>query len=134
MCSSDLVGVLVGLRPEEEDATWGAAIVRRVETDGRGQRRVGLQVICRSVMAGTVCALRGGQRGTPQTVALLDAQPSKSGYLQLLVRPETFTMREELELARTLDGKVFMLSASGMVESGPDFDRVRFQTKAALAA
>ena len=105
--------------------------MRRVESDPRGQRRVGLQVICRSVLPGTLCTLRaGGGRGAPQTVALLDSQPSKSGYMQVVVRPEAFSLREELELTRTLDGAVFVLNASGIVESGPDFDRIRFMIRA----
>ena len=125
------VGVLVGMRPEEDGASWGAAIVRRVESDARGQRRAGLQVICRTALAGTMCTMRAaGGRGTPQAVTLLDLQPSKSGYMQVLVRPESFTLREEMELTRTMDGAVFVMDASGIVESGPDFDRVRFLTKA----
>jgi hypothetical protein len=129
------VGVLIGFKPDAEGAAWGAAIVRRVETDPRGQRRVGLQVISRGAAAGTMCALRaGGARGAPQAAVFLDWQPSKSGYLQILVRPDSFTMRESLEATRTADGKTFALTASGMVESGPDFERVRFKLQAASAA
>jgi len=126
---------LVGFKPDAEGTTWGAAIVRRVETDTRGQRRVGLQVISRGSASGTMCAIRGGgQRGAPQSVVFLDWQPSKSGYLQILVRPDSFTLRDTLEATRTADGKTFMLTASGTVESGPDFERVRFKHQAPAAA
>ena len=132
------VGVLIGFKPDAEGSTWGAAIVRRVETDQRGQRRVGIQVITRGASPGTMCALRNlggrGERGTPHAVVLLDWQPSKSGYLQVLVRPDSFTMRDALEATRTADGKTFVLMASGVVESGPDFERVRFKLQAANAA
>jgi hypothetical protein len=129
------VGVLIGFKPDAEGTTWGAAIVRRVETDPRGQRRVGLQVISRGSASGTMCAIRGGgQRGAPQSVVFLDWQPSKSGYLQILVRPDSFTLRDTLEATRTADGKTFMLTASGTVESGPDFERVRFKYQAPAAA
>jgi hypothetical protein len=122
------VGVLIGLLPEGEDATWGAGIVRRVETDARGQRRVGIQVLSRAVTPGTMCMRRlTGERGAPHNVVLLDAEPSRSGYIQALLRPESFTLRDPLEATRTVDGKSFAVMPSGLVESGPDFDRVRFK-------
>lgn len=122
------VGVLIGFLPEGESPTWGAGVVRRVETDARGQRRVGVQVLSRSVVVGTMCTLRAsGERAVPHNVVLLDAKPSRSGYLQGLLRPEAFTLRDALEATRTMDGKTFEVMPSGLVESGPDFDRVRFK-------
>ena len=122
------VGVVIGLLPEGEAAQWGAGVVRRVETDARGQRRVGIQVIGRAVAPGTMCTQRTtGERGAPHNVVLLDAEPSRSGYIQVLLRPESFTLRDALEITRTADGKAFAVMPSGLVESGPDFDRVRFK-------
>ena len=122
------VGVLVGLLPEDAGATWGAAVVRRVETDARGQRRVGVQVLSRAVVPGTMCRLNaGGGRGVPHNVVFLSGEPSLSGYLQALLRPESFSLRDELEATRLSDGKSFAVMPSGLVESGPDFDRVRFK-------
>lgn len=122
------VGVLLGLLPESDLPQWGAGVVRRVETDARGQRRVGIQVISRLIAPGTMCALHsGGEPGVPHTIVLLDSNPSRSGYIQMLLRPESFTLRDALEATRTSDGKVFMVMPSGLVESGPDFDRVRFK-------
>jgi len=123
------VGVLIGIRPEGAAAAWGAGVVRRVETDARGQRRVGIQVLSRAVVSATMCTLAAsGARGAPQHVLLLDAEPSPSGYLLAVLRPEIFTLRDALEATRTADGKTFVVTPSGMVESGPDFDRVRFKT------
>jgi hypothetical protein len=123
------VGVLIGILPEVESAVWGAGVVRRVESDARGQRRVGIQIISRAVASATMCTLTAsGVRGTPQNVILLDAEPSQAGYLLAVLRPETFALREALEATRTADGKTFMVRPSGLVESGPDFDRVRFKT------
>jgi hypothetical protein len=122
------VGVLIGVLPEGEGARWGASVVRRVETDARGQRRVGVQVLSRAVVPGTLCTKRAdGERGAPHNVVLLAAEPSPSGYLQLLLRPEAFALRGTLEATRLSDGKSFELMPSGLVESGPDFDRVRFK-------
>jgi hypothetical protein len=122
------VGVLIGFLPEDDNARWGAGVVRRVETDARGQRRVGIQVLSRAVMPGTMCTWRRtGERGEPHNVVLLDAKPSRSGYLQVLLRPESFTLRDALEATRLSDGKSFVVMPSGLVESGPDFDRVRFK-------
>jgi hypothetical protein len=122
------VGVLIGLLPEIEGASWGAGVVRRVETDARGQRRVGVQVLSRAVVPGTMCTRRAdGGRGSPHNVVLLGAEPSASGYLQALLRPESFALRGVLEATRISDGNTFELLPSGLVESGPDFDRVRFK-------
>ncbi|MEQ1772690.1 MAG: hypothetical protein ABL891_02800 [Burkholderiales bacterium] len=123
------VGVLIGIFPEVESAVWGAGVVRRVESDARGQRRVGIQIISRAVVPATMCTLTvAGVRGAPQNVILLDTEPSQAGYLLAILRPETFALREALEATRTADGKTFTVRPSGLVESGPDFDRVRFKT------
>jgi hypothetical protein len=122
------VGVLIGVLPEDEGARWGAGVVRRVETDARGQRRVGVQVLSRAVVPGTMCTKRSdGERGAPHNVVLLGAEPSSSGYLQALLRPESFSLRGAMEATRLPDGKSYDLMPSGLVESGPDFDRVRFK-------
>ncbi|HTE13801.1 MAG TPA: hypothetical protein VK642_01870 [Burkholderiales bacterium] len=122
------VGVLIGFLPEDENAQWGAGVVRRVETDARGQRRVGVQVLSRAVVPGTMCTWHSnGVRGAPHNVVLLGAVPSRSGYLQALLRPESFTLRDGLEATRLSDGRSFVVMPSGLVESGPDFDRVRFK-------
>jgi hypothetical protein len=127
------VGVLIGFLPEDDNARWGAGVVRRVETDALGQRRVGIQVLSRAVMPGTMCTWKSsGDRGVPHNVVLLDAKPSRSGYMQILLRPESFTLRDLLEATRLSDGKSFVVMPSGMVESGPDFDRVRFKATPAL--
>lgn len=121
------VGVLVGLR-HEGASVWGAGVVRRVETDARGQRRVGIQLLTSSVTLATMCTLTAaGARGEPKNVILLDQEPSASGYLLALLRPETFSLREAIEATRTTDGKTFVVAPSGLVESGLDFDRVRFR-------
>jgi hypothetical protein len=89
---------------------------------------VGVQVISRAVMPGTMCTRRAnGDLGPPHNIVLLDGNPSASGYLQALLRPEAFTLREVLEATRLSDGKSFVVLPSGLVESGPDFDRVRFK-------
>jgi hypothetical protein len=69
-----------------------------------------------------------GARGASRNVILLDAEPSSSGYMLAVLRPQTFTLREPVEATRKADGKTFALTPSGMVESGPDYDRVRFKT------
>lgn len=122
------VGVLIGFLPEDENAKWGAGVVRRVETDARGQRRVGVQVLSRAVVPGTLCARRAnGELGAPHNIVLLEGAPSRSGYWQALLRPDAFSLREVLEATRVSDGKSFVVLPSGLVESGPDFDRVRFK-------
>ena len=122
------VGVLIGILPEGEPAAWGAGVVRRVESDGQGQRRVGIQVLSRRVVPATM-TLRGADAGhLPQTVVFLDAEPSQSGYWLALLRPGSLVLRDAFEATRVADGMTFIVTPSGLVESGPDFDRVRFKT------
>jgi hypothetical protein len=103
-------------------------VVRRVETDSHGRRHAGIQVISRAVTSGTMCTLSAeGTRGSPHYVIVLDTDPSPSGYLQALVRPGMFSLDEPLEAKCTADGKKFHAVPSGMIEAGPDFDRVRFK-------
>jgi hypothetical protein len=122
------VGVLIGILPEVQFATWGAGVVRRVESDAHGQRRVGIQVISRAVVPATmVVPSATGAPSAPHKVILLDADPSTSGYLLALLRPETFTLKDALVVTRIADGVSFNVTPSGLVEAGPDFDRVRFK-------
>jgi cyclic-di-GMP-binding protein len=121
------VGVLIGLR-HEGAKVWGAGIVRRVETDARGQRRVGIQLLTSAVTSATMCTLSAaGARGNPKNVILLDHEPSASGYMLAVLRPESFSLRDAIEARRATDGKTFVMAPSGLVESGLDFDRVRFR-------
>ncbi len=122
------VGVLIGVKPVGVNVPWGAAVVRRVETNARAQRRVGIQALSRSVIPATMCTVSAsGVRGAPMSVILLDAEPSSSGYFLALLNPESSLLRDTIEVTRTADGKTFLLSPSGTVESGPNFDRVRFK-------
>ena len=126
------VGVLLGLLPETGKPQWGTGVVRRVETDARGQRRAGIQVISRAVAPATLRTVSlTGERGAAHSVVLLDAAPSRSGYMQALLQPEAFTLEDEVEATRTSDGATFNLMPSGVVESGADFDRVRFKVEGA---
>lgn len=122
------VGLLIGIRTDDADAAWGAGVVRRVEKDSHGHRHAGIQLIGRAVISGTMRTLAAeGVHGAPHYVILLDAEPSPSGYLQALVRPGMFSMDEPLEATSTADGRKFHVAPAGMIESGPDFDRVRFK-------
>ena len=85
-------------------------------------------MISRTVVSATMCTISAsGARGAQQNVILLDTEPSSSGYLLAVLEPGIFSLRESLEATRTADGKTFMLSPSSMVESGVNFDRVRFK-------
>ena len=122
------VGVLIGLLPEGESATWGAGVVRRVESDEHGQRRAGIQVLSRAVVPATVTQSAVGAGDAVRKAIFLDAAPSQSGYWLALLAPGSLNLNDTLEATRISDGKTFSLMPSGLVESGPDFDRVRFKT------
>jgi|GEM_PF-5147138 len=126
------VGVALGFLPETQRSRWGAAVVRRVETDARGQRRVGLQILSNGVVPGTLCVRdAAGERGVPHNAVLLAAEPSPSGYLQMMLPEGALAPGDAaMEVTRLPDGKTFGVTAAGVIESGPDFVRVRFKVSA----
>jgi hypothetical protein len=121
------VGALVALRSETESA-WELGIIRRVKSDDHRQHRVGIQLISRSA---TLIHLRrvggAGQGGKHQTALLLAARPSRTGSLHVVARRDMFDGRESLEAIHGDPPATITLNAGGVVESGQDFDWLRYK-------
>ncbi len=121
------VGVLVALRSETE-AAWEVGIIRRVKTDEHRQHRVGIQLISKSA---TVVYLRktsgAGQGGKRQTALLLASRPSRTGSLHIVARRDLFDGRESLEATFGTPAATVALDPGGVVESGQDFDWLRYK-------
>ena len=122
------VGCLLGLQ-SETTKFWGSGVVRRISRDEFQQRRVGIQLLAKSVIpvllspsseASTFDAGRGGEPGI-----LLSTGPDKNGEIALLLGAGTFSPRHALEM--NVRGKNYYLMPARLVEGGEDFDLARFK-------
>jgi hypothetical protein len=122
------VGCLIGVQTETSQY-WGAGVVRRITRDEFQQRRVGIQMLSKSVIpvslapAGNVSsfsAARGAEAGI-----LLSTSPDKNGEVAVLMRDGSFSQRQALDM--TVRGKTYYLMPSKMVEGGDDYDHARFK-------
>ena len=123
------VGVLVAVRTET-DKSWDIAIIRRVKSDEHRQHRVGIQLISKSAMPVYLRKLTGmglEQAGKPQIAILLGARPSRTGSLHVVARRDLFDGRESLEATYGNPACTVTLEPSGIVESGQDFDWLRYK-------
>jgi hypothetical protein len=117
------VGCLVGLQTETSKF-WGAGVIRRIARDEYQQRRVGIQVLSKSVIPVTLTAAGHGTRDGDPGV-LLSTAPDKNGEISLLMRDGSFSQQQALEMH--VRNKLYYLMPSRLVEGGEDFDLARFK-------
>lgn len=121
------VGVMVALRTETE-AAWEVGIIRRVKSDDHRQHRVGVQLISRSAMVIYLRRVSGaGAGGKRQAALLLAARPSRTGSLHVVARRDLFDGREALEAIYGSPPVTVTLEPGEVVESGQDFDWLRYK-------
>jgi hypothetical protein len=65
-------------------------------------------------------------QGKRQAAILLSAQPSPNGSLHVIARRELFSGAEPLEAMFGSPPRTVMLEAAGVLESGDDFDWLRY--------
>lgn len=121
------VGVLVALRTETE-SSWDLGIIRRVKSDELRQHRIGLQLISKSAVP--VYLRKPGaaaQGGKPQTAILLGTRPSRSGSLHIVTRRDLMDAREPLEAVYSNPPVTISLGQGNVLESGHDFDWLRYK-------
>jgi len=122
------VGSLLGVQTEMA-RFWGTGVVRRISRDEFQQRRVGIQLLSKSVIpvrlapAGALSSFNAKREG--DGAVLLSTAPDKNGEIDLLLRAGSFTMRQELDMV--VRGKQYYLTPSGLVEGGEDFDWTKFR-------
>jgi hypothetical protein len=127
------IGALVGLQPEGGD-NWLIGIIRRLGRESPQQGTVGVQTLARNgrtiqlrpegglgSAGGSGRAGRGADRGILLDLAAQDA----ASEVELLLRAGTLVPGQNLEYEQ--DGKTFLLLPAAVVESGDDYDRVRFR-------
>jgi hypothetical protein len=121
------VGCLLGVQTETAKF-WGAGVIRRITRDEFQQRRVGIQVLSKSVIpvmltpAGSVSSFHAARGGEP--AILLSTTPDKNGEVSLLLRESTYSQHQPLDM--NVHGKTFYLMPVKLVEGGDDYDLARF--------
>ena len=121
------VGVLVGMRADGV-ASWSIGIVRRVSGDAYRQFRIGVQLISRAPVPVTLCVAGVADRSAkPRHALLLGTKPSAQGSLHILASRDIFSAKQLLEGGYGNPQVNVMLEAVGPVESGEDFDWLRYK-------
>ncbi len=122
------VGVLVGVRAETE-SLWSVGVVRRVKGDAHQQFRIGVQLIAKAPVLVRLSAAAVADRSAKpsQHALLLGTKPSQNGSLHILARRDIFSGGHLLEGAYGNPVETVMLDAVGAVESGDDFDWLRYK-------
>jgi len=119
------IGCLVGLQPEG-GTNWVLGVVRRFHRESPQQGTVGIQTLARAALPVKVKPQNGqvGSGQNAETAILLNPADSAS-EAQLLLRAGVLVAGRNLELER--DGKLYLLMVAGVMESGEDYDLVRFR-------
>lgn len=121
------VGVLVALRTET-DSSWDIGIIRRVKGDEHRQHRIGIQLISKTAIP--VYLRRAGSAALAakwQSAILLGARASRSGSLHIVARRDLLGGREPLEAMYGNPATTVTLERSGVIETGQDFDWLRYK-------
>jgi hypothetical protein len=127
------VGVLLALQPQNE-ASCSVGLIRRVSDYGKGQHHIGIQLISTSAVPVYLRSVAGAKQGrNRENAILLNAQPSANGSLYILARRDLFSGREPVEAAFGVPEATVILEPGGVVESGKDFDWLRYQMTAPAA-
>jgi cyclic-di-GMP-binding protein len=120
------VGVLVGVRSETE-SSWSMGVIRRVKSDEHRQLHIGIQLLSKTALLVSLRTLNAvEQQGKRQAAILLSAQPSPNGSLHVIARRDLFNGAEPLEAMYGNPPHTVMLEAAGVLESGDDFDWLRY--------
>lgn len=118
------IGCLVGLQPEGGH-NWVIGVIRRFNRETAQQGAVGIQTLARAALPVKV-KLENAPGATRDGRPAIMLNPSDSAAeTQLLLPPGVLAAGQNLELER--DGKSFLLMPAGFVESGEDYEQVRFR-------
>lgn len=122
------VGALIGVKTEVAKH-WGVGIIRRVTRDEHQQRRVGIQLLSKIVIAVRIGKSGGAFASAPadptDSALLLSTSPDSQGEVGVVLREGIYNSRDSLDMV--VNGKPYLLMPSRLTEGGEDFDWARFK-------
>lgn len=123
------VGSLIGIR-REDGVSWGAALVRRVTLDEKGNRYIGIEVLAPggaavTILAGSMSTKDSSIPAEGELCILLPSATVQSGEARLLMRPGLFSPARNLVM-RAYD-RQYLLVPFGLMRSGDEFDLGRYR-------
>ena len=122
------IGSLLGLKTDAAPH-WSAGVVRRITRDEQQARRVGIQVVARTAVpvrlspvgpGSSVNATREGEGAL-----LLSASPDSNGDISVMLRVDSFTPSQVLEME--VLGRVYVLKSARLVEASQEYDLAKFK-------
>ncbi len=123
------LGALIAMRLEFRDF-WSVAVIRRVESDEHQQRKVGIRMISRRPVSALMQSkAHAGVNMRPEQGILLNTKPSRDGGVHLLMRPGTFTLKDDIEVTFGPESKSMSLTPSRIVETAVDYEWIRYTVK-----
>lgn len=127
------VGALVALHSEME-AAWQLGVIRRVKSDEYRQYRIGVQLISKLPVPVHLRSLSGVKNASkPQHAILLSARASPNGGMHVVARRDMFAGQEPIEAMFGKPAATCVMQPGGMVESGYDFDWLRYKLSESIA-
>lgn len=122
------VGALIGVKTEIAKH-WGVGIIRRVTRDEHQQRRVGIQVLSKVVIAVRIGKSGGAFAAAPadttDSALLLSTSPDTQGEVGVVLREGIYNSRDSLDML--VNGKPYLLMPARLAEGGEDFDWAKFK-------
>jgi hypothetical protein len=115
------IGCLVGLQPEGGD-TWVLGVIRRLYRETPLKSSVGIQTIARSAELARL-SVRGAAGG--ETGILIGDGSESPGETRALLRAGVFVPGQNMEYQK--GEKTCLLLPQGIVESGDEYELVRFR-------
>lgn len=115
------IGCLLGLQPEGGD-NWVLGVVRRLQREIPLKGSVGIQTIAKSARL-VQLSVSGGAGG--ETGILVGDRGDSPGEARVLLRAGSFVPGQNMEYQR--DGMNCLLMPQGVVESGDEYEVVRFR-------
>ncbi|MCW5604224.1 MAG: hypothetical protein KIT18_06745 [Burkholderiales bacterium] len=122
------VGGMIGVQ-SEMDRYWRIGFVRRVTRDEHQQRRVGIQLVSKTVLPvrlslpATVSSFNADRE--PEPAILLSTSPDASGEVGVIMRAGIYNARDSLDM--TVKNRSYLLLPSKMMEGGEDYDWAKFK-------
>jgi len=117
------IGSLIGSKPENLD-TWGVGIVRRLSRDEQNNLHVGVEILANQVI-GVSLGNREHFGGEDSLALFLNKPNDNSGEAWLLMKPGAFASTRSFNM--TVADKTYLLLPLGLIESGEDYDLVRYR-------